>query len=159
MPAGDLTAKCVFQEVATTDAKLAACAQAKYKACVRTCLRLAKGYECQDLNGVFMLAFENATDAVCWAMLLNLALLQCVSLIYLPVPGTHDNAVDILQLLRVASTLCIPHGLPCFRMLHVCQRSTRVPMHDTLLNGRDILSQRCSATHNFTYTASLSRHP
>ena len=30
----------------------------------------------QELNGVFMLAFENATDALSWAMLLNLALLE-----------------------------------------------------------------------------------
>ena len=55
--------------------KLAQRAQAKYKSCVRMTLRLALGYECQDLNGVFMLAFQNATHAVQWAMLLNLALL------------------------------------------------------------------------------------
>ncbi|KAK9835452.1 hypothetical protein WJX74_000339 [Apatococcus lobatus] len=67
---------CSFKEVAAVDAKLAQRAQAKYKSCVRTTLRLASGYECQDLQGVFMLAFKNATDAVCWAMLLNLALLR-----------------------------------------------------------------------------------
>ena len=58
------------------DAKLAQRVRARYKSCVRTTLRLAKGYECQDLNGVFMLAFTNASDAVRWAVLLNLALLQ-----------------------------------------------------------------------------------
>ena len=64
------------QELAAVDTKLAQRVQAKYKSCVRTTLQLAKGYECQDLNGVFMLAFKNATDAVCWAVLFNLALLQ-----------------------------------------------------------------------------------
>ncbi len=67
---------CLVQAIAAVDKKLAQRAQAKYKSCVRTTLRLAQGYECQDLNGVFMLAFRNATDAICWAVLLNLALLQ-----------------------------------------------------------------------------------
>lgn len=67
---------CNVQEVATADLKLAQRAQAKYKSCVRTTLRLASGYECQDLNGVFMLAFQNAMHAVQWAMLFNMALLQ-----------------------------------------------------------------------------------
>ena len=67
---------CNVQEIAASDLKLAQRAQAKYKSCVRTTLCLASGYECQDLNGVFMLAFQNAMHAVQWAMLLNMALLQ-----------------------------------------------------------------------------------
>ncbi|KAK9842884.1 hypothetical protein WJX74_003872 [Apatococcus lobatus] len=67
---------CSYKEVAAADLKLAQRALAKYKSCVRTTVRLMAGYECQELNGVYMLAFGSATDAVSWAMLLNLALLE-----------------------------------------------------------------------------------
>ena len=65
------------QEIAAADVKLAQMALARYKSCVRSTVRMMAGYECQELNNrVFMLAFGNATAAVCWAMLLNLALLE-----------------------------------------------------------------------------------
>ena len=51
-------------------------ASAKFKSCLRTTLRLAQGYECQEKEGVFMLAFEKPRHAAEWAILLNLTLLE-----------------------------------------------------------------------------------
>ena len=39
-------------------------------------LRLADGYECQEKDGVFMLAFEGPKMAAEWAILFNMALLE-----------------------------------------------------------------------------------
>ena len=58
------------------------------------CFMLLQGdVMCHALQGVFMLAFRNATDAVCWAMLLNMALLRytipvhnCTSHVFAQVP-------------------------------------------------------------------------
>ena len=48
----------------------------KFKSCLRTVLRLTNGYECQEKDGVFMLAFEDPKEAAEWAILFNLALLE-----------------------------------------------------------------------------------
>lgn len=42
---------------------------------VRTTLNACQGYECQEKDGIFMLAFADAGAALEWACLLNLALL------------------------------------------------------------------------------------
>lgn len=51
-------------------------ASSKFKSCLRTTLRLTVGYECQEKEGVFMLAFEKAHRAAEWAILFNMALLE-----------------------------------------------------------------------------------
>ncbi|KAK9831142.1 hypothetical protein WJX74_004743 [Apatococcus lobatus] len=51
-------------------------ASAKFKSCLRTTLRLTQGYECQEKEGTFMLAFEKPHHAAEWAILLNLTLLE-----------------------------------------------------------------------------------
>lgn len=42
---------------------------------VRTTLNACKGYECQEKDGIFMLAFQDPVAAVEWACVLNLALM------------------------------------------------------------------------------------
>ena len=68
-----LTRLFLVQEVAAVDAKLAQRAQAKYKSCVRTTLRLTAGYECQDLQVMkviclmpFLLAVLVLTASCCF---------------------------------------------------------------------------------------------
>ena len=66
------------QDLALQHLALANAALMKYKSCVRTTIRLCNGVECQEKDGVFMLAFLYARDAVEWAVILNTALLKCV---------------------------------------------------------------------------------
>lgn len=58
------------------NAEAAKIALLKFKSCLRTILRLTNGYECQEKDGVFMLAFEKPREAAEWAILFNLALLE-----------------------------------------------------------------------------------
>jgi len=46
------------------------------KSCVRTSLLLCGGYECQEKEGTFMIAFPEPKAAVEWALTLQLALLR-----------------------------------------------------------------------------------
>lgn len=55
---------------------LASTAMMMYNSCVRTTIRLCNGVECQEKEGLFMLAFLHARDAVEWAITLNMALLK-----------------------------------------------------------------------------------
>ena len=48
----------------------------RFKSCVRTSLLLCGGYECQEKEGTFMIAFPQPRAAVEWALTLQLALLR-----------------------------------------------------------------------------------
>ena len=65
-----------LQDLAMYNAGLASTAVMMYKSCVRTTIRLCNGVECQEKEGLFMLAFLHARDAVEWAVTLNIALLK-----------------------------------------------------------------------------------
>ncbi len=58
----------------------------RFKSCVRTSLLLCGGYECQEKEGTFMIAFPYPRAAVEWALTLQLALLRCD-----PTPATRSS--------------------------------------------------------------------
>ena len=70
--------KLVFctQEVVRIDKQQALIALGRFKSCVRTSLLLCGGYECQEKEGTFMIAFPQPRAAVEWALTLQLALLR-----------------------------------------------------------------------------------
>ncbi len=65
-----------FQEVSRIDKQQALIALGRFKSCVRTSLLLCGGYECQEKEGIFMIAFPEPKTAVEWALTLQLALLR-----------------------------------------------------------------------------------
>ncbi|KAK9864492.1 hypothetical protein WJX84_005112 [Apatococcus fuscideae] len=67
---------CQMKPLLAMNAEVAKAALCKFKSCLRTMLRLADGYECQEKDGVFMLAFEGPKMAAEWAILFNMALLD-----------------------------------------------------------------------------------
>jgi len=64
------------QEVSRIDKQQALIALGRFKSCVRTSLLLCGGYECQEKEGTFMIAFPQPKTAVEWALTLQLALLR-----------------------------------------------------------------------------------
>ena len=66
----------LLQEVASIDQQLAVIALGRFKSCVRTTLLLCDGYECQEKEGTFLVAFSSPRAAVEWALTLQLALLK-----------------------------------------------------------------------------------
>ncbi|KAK9834379.1 hypothetical protein WJX74_000198 [Apatococcus lobatus] len=48
-----------------------------FNSCVRTTLLLAGGYECQEKDGIFMLAFHTPRMAIEWSVYLQIGLLRC----------------------------------------------------------------------------------
>ena len=68
-------ANCQLQEVASIDKQLALIALGRFKSCLRTTLLLFDGYECQEKEGTFLLAFCSPRAALEWALTLQLALL------------------------------------------------------------------------------------
>ena len=54
----------------------------RFKSCVRTSLLLCGGYECQEKEGTFMIAFPQPRAAVEWALTLQLALLRYIWITY-----------------------------------------------------------------------------
>ncbi|DBA91536.1 TPA: hypothetical protein ACH3X1_003159 [Trebouxia sp. C0004] len=51
-------------------------AMLQFQSCVRTTLLLCNGYECQEKDGLFMIAFDKPWAAVEWAITLQLAMLK-----------------------------------------------------------------------------------
>lgn len=49
-----------------------------FNSCVRTILLLAGGYECQEKDGIFMLAFHTPRMAIEWSLYLQIGLLRWV---------------------------------------------------------------------------------
>jgi len=70
-----MTDTCI-QEVSRIDKQQALIALGRFKSCVRTSLLLCGGYECQEKEGTFMIAFPEPKAAVEWALTLQLALLR-----------------------------------------------------------------------------------
>ena len=66
----------LVQALQATCADAARSALCKFKSCLRTTLRLSNGYECQEKDGVFMLAFAKPKQAAEWAILFNMSLLE-----------------------------------------------------------------------------------
>lgn len=66
----------VTQEVASMDKQVGLIALGRFKSCVRTSLLLCDGYECQENEGTFMLAFASPRAALEWALTFQLALLK-----------------------------------------------------------------------------------
>ena len=58
------------------DKQVAMIALGRFKSCVRTSLLLYDGYECQENEGTFILAFAGPRAALEWALILQLALLK-----------------------------------------------------------------------------------
>ena len=58
------------------DKQVAMIALGRFKSCVRTSLLLYDGYECQENEGTFILAFASPRAALEWALALQLALLK-----------------------------------------------------------------------------------
>ena len=67
-----------IQEAATIDRQLASVALGQFKSCVRTTLLLCDGYECQETEGAFLVAFSSPRAALEWALVLQLALLRYI---------------------------------------------------------------------------------
>ncbi|DBA88293.1 TPA: hypothetical protein ACH3X1_016534 [Trebouxia sp. C0004] len=65
-----------YKEVSRIDKQQALIALGRFKSCVRTSLLLCGGYECQEKEGTFMIAFPEPKTAVEWALTLQLALLR-----------------------------------------------------------------------------------
>ena len=65
-----------MQEVLRIDKQQGLIALGRFKSCVRTSLLLCGGYECQEKEGTFMIAFPQPRAAVEWALTLQLALLR-----------------------------------------------------------------------------------
>ncbi|KAK9815654.1 hypothetical protein WJX72_007454 [[Myrmecia] bisecta] len=68
--------KSAHKELAALDAKAAAIALNQFQSCVRTLLLVSSGYECQEKEGLFMIAFPEPRAAVEWAILLQMALMR-----------------------------------------------------------------------------------
>lgn len=66
----------MVQEVLRIDKQQGLIALGRFKSCVRTSLLLCGGYECQEKEGTFMIAFPHPRAAVEWALTLQLALLR-----------------------------------------------------------------------------------
>ncbi len=64
------------QEIASVDKQQALIALGRFKSCVRTSLLLCDGYECQEKEGTFLVAFASPRAAVEWALKLQLALMR-----------------------------------------------------------------------------------
>ncbi len=64
------------QEIAGVDKQQALIALGRFKSCVRTSLLLCDGYECQEKEGTFLVAFASPRAAVEWALTLQLALMR-----------------------------------------------------------------------------------
>ena len=58
--------------------QVAIIALGRFKSCVRTTLLLCDGYECQEKEGTFLVAFSSPRAALEWALTLQLALLKYV---------------------------------------------------------------------------------
>lgn len=69
--------ECV-QEVMQLDEQVGLIALGRFKSCVRTTLLLCKGYECKEQQGSISAAFVSPSDALDWAVMLQLALLRSV---------------------------------------------------------------------------------
>lgn len=65
-----------LQEAASIDKQLASVALGQFKSCVRTTLLLCDGYECQETDGAFLIAFNSPRAALEWALCLQAALLR-----------------------------------------------------------------------------------
>ncbi|DBA88295.1 TPA: hypothetical protein ACH3X1_016535 [Trebouxia sp. C0004] len=65
-----------YKEIAGIDKQQALIALGRFKSCVRTSLLLCDGYECQEKEGTFLVAFASPTAAVEWALTLHLALMR-----------------------------------------------------------------------------------
>ncbi|DBA81177.1 TPA: hypothetical protein ACH3X2_006995 [Trebouxia sp. C0005] len=65
-----------YKEVSRIDKQQALIALGRFKSCVRTSLLLCGGYECQEKEGTFMIAFPEPKTALEWALTLQLALLR-----------------------------------------------------------------------------------
>ena len=66
----------VGQELTASSSRLAEASLQMFKSCLRTTLLLLDGYECQEKDGGFMLAFADARTALEWAASLQLALIR-----------------------------------------------------------------------------------
>lgn len=66
----------LLQEAASIDKQLASVALTQFKSCVRTTLLLCDGYECQETEGAFLIAFNSPRAALEWALCLQMALLR-----------------------------------------------------------------------------------
>ena len=64
------------QEIVSIDKQQALIALGRFKSCVRTSLLLCDGYECQEKEGTFLVAFASPRAAVEWALTLQLALMK-----------------------------------------------------------------------------------
>ncbi|DBA93395.1 TPA: hypothetical protein ACH3X2_003664 [Trebouxia sp. C0005] len=65
-----------YKALFALDAASAQEAMLHFQSCVRTTLLLCDGYECQEKDGLFMIAFDKPWAAVEWAITLQLAMLK-----------------------------------------------------------------------------------
>ena len=64
---GGLHLKCCWSQAANDAATELALTH--YRDCIRSCLNSSSGYECQEADGDFMLAFANNNDAVIFSLM------------------------------------------------------------------------------------------
>ena len=88
------------QEVVRIDKQQGLIALGRFKSCVRTSLLLCGGYECQEKEGTFMIAFPQPRAAVEWALTLQLALLRYTCF------TVHTKCEGVSGQIRKASTVC-----------------------------------------------------
>lgn len=105
------------QEIAAIDKQQALIALGRLKSCVRTSLLLCDGYECQEKEGTFLVAFASPRAAVEWALTLQLALMKyCQKLLCLAKHGYTAICHALLSydaLLRLCYVLELPVMLCC----------------------------------------------
>ena len=106
------------QEIAGVDKQQALIALGRFKSSVRTSLLLCDGYECQEKEGTFLVAFASSRAAVEWALTLQLALMKYCQ----PLPRCAAICHALLSHVMLCSS-CALQGLPatpvsCYAMPH-----------------------------------------
>ncbi len=68
----------------------------RFKSCVRTSLLLCDGYECQEKEGTFLVAFCSPRAALEWALTLQLAVLKYINfhMLVLPEQVSTCHSID-----------------------------------------------------------------
>ncbi|KAL3142345.1 hypothetical protein ABBQ38_002682 [Trebouxia sp. C0009 RCD-2024] len=102
-----------YKEVAGTDKQVAMIALGRFKSCVRTSLLLYDGYECQENEGTFILAFGSPRGALEWALTLQLALLKVPwgeALLSMPATKEQHDASGQVLMRGLAAKVGISNG-------------------------------------------------
>ncbi len=114
------------QEIAGIDKQQALIALGRFKSCVRTSLLLCDGYECQEKEGTFLVAFSSPRAAVEWALTLQLALMRYSQ----KLPWYAATCHALLSYVTFYSS-CAMLGLPAIPVSRYAVPRYAVPLYTT----------------------------